>query len=83
MGTCLAHILKGDMPVSFTLQQKHGRKEDTFIVLIVVPILKSIFLLSNFTLMSHLEIINSPFVLLAKALPPFPKPYLISHKLLT
>lgn len=33
--------------------------------------------------MSHLDFTNSPFVLLAKALPPFPKPYLISRKLLT
>lgn len=80
LGTRLAHLLNGGNAyvVYFTAEEWEERR---YIVL-VVPILKNIFLL-NFTLMPHLDITNSPFVLLAKAFPPFPKPYLISHKLLT
>lgn len=65
----------------FTAEGWEERRE--IVLRSVVPISKNTFLLSNFTLMSHLDFTNSPFVLLAKALPPFPKPYLISHKLLT
>lgn len=81
LGTCLAHLLKGGNAyvVDFTAGEW---EEGRHIVLIVVPILKDIFLL-NFTLMSHLDITNSPFLLLAKAFPPFPKPHLVSHTLLT